>query len=257
MPLMPTAILWSLMNLADKYAILWFVGAAGNGIYAVAHKIPTILSVIYGIFQQAWQLTTFELESREDRSKAYTSVFELVTCILFCVGAFLIVLNRVYITYFCESSYLVAWKITPILMYSAILNSISGLLGSNYLIMHDTKSALKVTTIGALINAILNFLLVPILGLYGASIATVIGYFYMVAKKYFDTSKFTPLSLKINRFILVNVLSVIMIISVSIRNDVVYYLVNLLITVFIAWLYKDQFGKVISLIMNRFKKKVQ
>lgn len=257
MPLMPTAILWSLMNLADKYAILWFVGATGNGIYAVAHKIPTILSVIYGIFQQAWQLTTFELESREERSKTYTSVFELLTCVLFCAGAFLIVLNRVYITFFCESSYLVAWKITPILMYSAILNSISGLLGSNYLIMRDTKSALKVTTIGALINAILNFLLVPILGLYGAAIATVIGYFYMVAKKYFDTSKFTPLSLKINRFILVNVLSVIMIVSVSIRNGVVYYLVNLLITVVIAWLYKDQFGKVISIIMNRFKKKVQ
>ena len=257
MPLMPTAILWSLMNLADKYAILWFVGATGNGIYAVAHKIPTILSVIYSIFQQAWQLTTFELESREDRSKAYTSVFELLTCVLFCAGAFLIVLNRVYITYFCESSYLVGWKITPLLMYSAILNSISGLLGSNYLIMHDTKSALKVTTIGAMVNIVFNFLLVPIFGLYGAALATIIGYLYMVAKKYFDTSKFTPLKFNMNKFVFVNVLSVIMIASVSIGNSSVYYLLNLLITGIIAWLYKDQFGKVTSLIMNRLKKKVQ
>ena len=31
-PLIPTATLWVLMNLADKYAILWAVGASGNGV---------------------------------------------------------------------------------------------------------------------------------------------------------------------------------------------------------------------------------
>ena len=125
------------------------------------------------------------------------------------------------------------------------------------MIMHDTKSALKVSVIGAVINTVLNFSLVPIFGLYGAALATIIGYLYMVAKKYFDTAQFTPLQIRKNRFVFVNVLSVIMILSVSINSGVVYYLVNLLITVVIAWLYKDQFGKVISLIMNRFKKKEQ
>ena len=123
--------------------------------------------------------------------------------------------------------------------------------------MHDTKSALKVSVIGAVINTVLNFSLVPIFGLYGAALATIIGYLYMVAKKYFDTTEFTPLSIKKIRFIIVNALNIIMIISVSIKNGVAYYLVNLAITVVIVWLYKDQFGKVISLIMNRFKKKVQ
>ena len=153
---MPTAILWVLMNLSDKYAILWFVGTSGNGIYAVAHKIPTIISVVYGIFQQAWQLTTFELENKEERSRTYTNVFELLTGIIFILGAVLIILNRVYITYGCNENYLEAWKISPILMYSSILNCVSGLLGSNYLIMHDTKSALKVTAVGAFINTILK-----------------------------------------------------------------------------------------------------
>ena len=79
----------------------------------------------------------------------------------------------------------------------------------------------------------------------------------MVAKKYFDTDQFTPLQIRKDRFVFANVLSVIMILSVSINSGVVYYLVNLAITVIIVWLYKDQFGKVISLIMNRFKKKEQ
>lgn len=256
-PLMPTAILWTLMNLADKYAILWFVGPSGNGIYAVAHKIPTIISVIYSIFQQAWQLTTFELESREERSLAYTKIFELLTCVLFSVGAFLIIINRIYITYFCNDSYFSAWKITPILMYSAILNCISGLLGSNYLIMHDTKSALKVTAIGAVINTILNFVLVPVGGLYGAAIATVLGYLYMVIKKYFDTSTFTPLSIKLNRFIFANFIIIIMFFSAFLDNGLVFYVVNVIFTLFMMLLYKEQFSKVLSLIIIKFNKKAR
>jgi len=256
-PLMPTAILWTLMNLADKYAILWFVGPSGNGIYAVAHKIPTIISVIYSIFQQAWQLTTFELESKEERSSAYTDIFELLTCVLFVTGSVLIILNRIYIMYFCEDSYFGAWKVTPILMYSAILNCISGLIGSNYLIMHDTKSALKVNAIGATINIVLNFTLVPICGLYGAAIATAVGYLYMIVKKYFDTSKFTPLNIKMNRFLLSNVIIVSMFFFAVLESGLVFYSMTLILVLLMMLIYRDQFSKVMSLVISRFKKKVR
>ena len=125
---------------------------------------------------------------------------------MFCFATILIILNRVYIIYFCDISYISAWKVTPILMYSSVLNCISGLLGSNYLNMHDTKSALKVNIVGAIFNVILNFVLVPICGIYGAAIATVVGYLYMVVKKYFDTSKFTPLKINKGRFLNANII---------------------------------------------------
>lgn len=254
-PLMPTAILWTLMNLADKYAILWAVGSSGNGIYAVAHKIPTIISVIYGIFQQAWQLTTFELDSKDERSIAYTRIFELLTCIMFFVAALLIILNRIYIVYFCDNSYIIAWKISPILMYSAVLNSISGLLGSNYLIMHNTKAALKVTAVGAMLNIILNFILVPIYGLYGAALATCVGYLYMVGKKYYDTAKFTPIHIKIKRFFFANILLILMCVSVIIRNKVIFYIFNMFLSTCMLVIYKDQYHKVGRLIVNKIQRR--
>lgn len=254
-PLIPTTVLWSLMNLADKYTILWFMDASANGIYAVAHKIPTIISVIYGIFQQAWQLTTFELDSKEERSNAYSKLFELLTGIMFCVGAILLVVNRLYVTYLCESSYIDAWKISPILMYSSILNCLSGFIGSNYLIMHDTKSALKVTLGGALINVILNFVFVPLIGLYGAAIATCIGYLFMVIKKYFDTAKFTPLNIKFKRYIMSNLIIIFMCLTVTISNNYVFYVVNVIAVGFMLLNYRDQYRKVIELTVNIIKRK--
>lgn len=254
-PLIPTAILWTLMNLADKYAILWTVGSSGNGIYAVAHKIPTIISVIYGIFQQAWQLTTFELDSQKERSTAYSKIFELLTSVMFVLAAALIVLNRIYIICFCDASYIMAWTVSPILMYSAVLNCISGLLGSNYLIMHDTKSALKVTAVGAVINVILNFVLVPVWGLYGAAIATCIGYLYMVVKKYYDTSKFTPLNIKINRFFLANAILILMCCSVMVRRGGTFYISNVILGLGMMALYKEQFHNVADLILDKIYKR--
>lgn len=254
-PIMPTAILWTLMNLADKYAILWFVGYSGNGIYAVAHKIPTIISVIYTIFQQAWQLTTFELESREERSATYTNIFELLTCVMFCFGAALIVVNRIYILYFCDSSYIDAWKVSPILMYGSVLNCISGLLGSNYLIMHNTKAALRVTAVGALLNVVLNFVLVPTCGLYGAAMATGAGYLYMVARKYFDTSKFTPIRIKVSRFFIANIILIVMCFSVYIKNEICYYLINFALIGCMLFAYRDQYQKVMELVVNKIRKK--
>ena len=253
-PLIPNAILWSLMNLADKYAILWNIGTSGNGIYAVANKIPSIIGVVYGIFQQAWQLTTFELDSKNERSKVYSKIFELLTCVLFVIAIMLILLNRFYIIYFCDESYITAWTITPILMYSAVLNCISGLLGSNYLIMHDTKSALKVTTVGALINTVLNFVFVPLLGLQGAAMATCIGFLYMVIKKYYDTDDFTHLDIKLNRFLLANIIMFVMCCVTVINNVKLFYIFNSIFFIGMIIIYRGQFFDVINLILNYFNR---
>ncbi len=142
-------------------------------------------------------------------------------------------------------------------MYSSILNCVSGLLGSNYLIMHDTKSALKVTAVGAIINTILNFILVPIYGLYGAALATIVGYLYMIVKKYFDTSNFTPLRIKINRFIFTNIIFICMFFSAFLESQLLFYSVNSLLVILIVILYNEQLKKMVYTIKNMlFKKKV-
>lgn len=255
LPLVPTTILWSLMNLADKYAIIWFVGSSGNGIYAVSHKLPSVISIVYAIFQQAWQLTTFELTNKEERSKTYSTIFEMLTCVMFCVSIMILIFNRVYITYFCESSYNSAWMISPILMYGSILNCISGLIGSNYLIMHNTKGSLRVTTIGAMINILLNFLLVPAFELYGAAIATTIGYMYMVLKKLLDTAEYTPMNIKLYRFIFSNVILIIVSVFVLINNKLMYYGVNCVALVLYAFLYREQFIRVKNLVFSEINRK--
>ena len=52
-PLIPTAVFWWIMGVSDRYLVKWFVGSDANGIYAVAYKIPTILTSLATVFMDA------------------------------------------------------------------------------------------------------------------------------------------------------------------------------------------------------------
>ena len=50
LPMIPNSISWWVSNSSDKYILVFFWGAAINGIYSVAYKIPSILSIFLNIF---------------------------------------------------------------------------------------------------------------------------------------------------------------------------------------------------------------
>lgn len=224
-PLLPTAILWWLMNICDKYTILYFMSASANGLYTVAHKLPTILATVYSVFQQAWQITSLEMKTKEERIKMYSTLFEILSCILIITTSILIMFSKFYVVVFCESTYAPAWVITPLLLISAIFNALSGFFESNYFLMKNTVAILKITIIGTVINFIMNILLVPIFGLQGAALATCIGFVYMTLHKMLGTRHFTPLHINIKRFTFSLVLIIIQsFVSILSDNSIIYYL---------------------------------
>ena len=53
-PFIPTATFWWITSVSDRYMITVWLGNAANGIYAVAAKLPTILTVLSSVFMEAW-----------------------------------------------------------------------------------------------------------------------------------------------------------------------------------------------------------
>ncbi|MFD1899695.1 oligosaccharide flippase family protein [Enterococcus termitis] len=59
-PLIPNAFSWWLSNASSRFFILFFCGVQINGLFAVANKIPTLLTMLNTIFFQSWQLSAIE-----------------------------------------------------------------------------------------------------------------------------------------------------------------------------------------------------
>ena len=179
LPLMPTAAMWWVMNAVDRYAINYFLGVSATGIFAIAHKVPTVISVCYSVFQQAWQISAVDAISAYDREKFYGKVYDIFFRGLFLLSSFVILIIEPLLAVTVSSAYVIAWKYTPFLLLGSVFASMAGFLGVNYVVTKKSVGALSTSAIGAFANIIFNITLIPYLGLQGSALATLLG-FYVV-----------------------------------------------------------------------------
>ncbi len=193
-PLMPNSLSWWAMKAADKYVILACLGAAANGLYAVAHKIPTLIDFCNNIFFQAWQLSAVQEASSETKAEFYSGVFGFLSAMLCVVASILIFLVDPLTRIMVAASYGDVWKYTPFLIIAMIFSAFSSFLGTNYVAMKKTKGALFTSSVGAVINIVLNVLLVGPYGINGTAIATMISFFAMWLLRAYDTRKYVSIT---------------------------------------------------------------
>ena len=185
----------SLMNAMDKYVISFYYGKSLNGLYAVSHKIPTILNTFNIIFFQAWQLSAIEEVKSKDRKEYYASVFRyLSTFMLWVTSAIMFILRPLYAVWVAPEYY-DAWKCTPILLFATLFMCFSSFWGSNFIALKKTGGILKSAEIGAALNLALNFLLIPRFELYGAAAATMVGFLATWLVRVWDSRKEITVSL--------------------------------------------------------------
>lgn len=196
-PLIPNALMWWLMNVSDRYIITFFLGVSANGIYAVANKIPTILNLIYSIFSQAWQLSAIEESGSETKSQFYSNVFSIFSTVMFIAASCIILIIKPLINLFVSSDYSESWKYVPFLLLAVIFTSFSSFLGTNYIAMKETKGIFKTSLFGAIVNVILNIILIPLFGINGASFATMMSFFVVWIIRIYDTKRFVSLEINV------------------------------------------------------------
>ena len=195
LPLLPTTSLWWVMNASDRYIIALYMGTAANGIYAVANKMPSILSVFENIFYQAWQTSSINALEDKNRDRFYSRVFQNYFSILALgVLGLLLILKPLTIHIFAHE-YKSAWMSTAILVIGVMFHALSGNLGTFYTTFKKTKGALITAIIGAATNTVLNFILIPYFGLMAAATTTLVGYVAVLLYRWWDVKKFVKLTI--------------------------------------------------------------
>ncbi|MGH2063305.1 lipopolysaccharide biosynthesis protein [Aerococcus urinaeequi] len=237
LPLVPNSMMWWLINGATRYFILFFVGASGNGLFAVANKIPTIITTFQVIFSQAWQLSSFEEYESEGRDEYYTNVFNSYSAFLFIMISALLVVNKPLMSIFAAKDYFESWKLVPFLLLAVVFQSYSNFLGMLYTASKNTSKAFTTSVYGGIASIVANFVFVPIIGTIGATIATAISFFVMFVFRFFDTKKYAEIKVD----------------SIAFMGSLIIYLGQVLILFLVegTLLYAFQvFGLLLILLLN-------
>ena len=56
LPLVPSVVFWWITGVSDRYMVAFMKGDEMNGLYTAAYKIPTLLTYVVTIFNDAWRL---------------------------------------------------------------------------------------------------------------------------------------------------------------------------------------------------------
>lgn len=176
LPLMPTAVLWWVTAVSDRYILLHYHGTQVTGLYAAASRIPTVLTFLIGVFLEAWQYAA--IGTREQaRAPRYGHIYSLLlpVAIMGAASVLSIAYPLVLLIYAPEYSGAVAF--IPFLTLAALFSALSSFLGSIYVVKLKTVASLLTALCGALLNVAFNILLIPRFGGIGAAFATLIAYF--------------------------------------------------------------------------------
>lgn len=178
-PLIPNTICWWISGFIDRIMIASQLGDAANGLYAAAHKIPSLLTVVVTIFFQAWQISANKEFKKHDISEYYSEIHEQIFASITVISSVLIWMCRPITTVFLGESYASSWLYMPILLVAMTFFSFAQFLGSVYSANMRTGMALVTNAIAVVVNLTLNVLLIRYIGVLGAGIATAVSYFVL------------------------------------------------------------------------------
>lgn len=202
-PLIPTTIFWWITSVSDRYMVTGFLGADANGLYAVAYKIPTILTLLSGIFLEAWQFSAIsEAEgSRKAHIRFYSQIWSSFQAVMFLAGSVVIALCHLEIHLLSAEEYYAAWQYVPVLSMAMVFAAFASFMGSVYVVAKKSSLSFWTTMAGAVVNLLLNLLLIPTVGIQGAAIATLASYLLSFGIRAISARKLIPFRLYTGRLI--------------------------------------------------------
>lgn len=248
--LIPNSFMWWIMNSSDRIMVSGMVSVAANGIYAVSYKLPTLVSTLTTIFNQAWSYSAIREEGTEDESEYNNKIFKALIGMVMLIGIGLLTFAKPFLSVYVSKEYYVAWKYMPFLTVGCVYLTMASFMATSYTVHKDSFGYLFSGMFGAIFNVVMNFVLIPLIGVYGAAIATCISYILVFVFRLFHTRKYIRYNIYNKEFI---VGSAILILSACMMfiNNRIGFILQLILLAVTVYLFSDVWlpivGKMVKL----------
>lgn len=207
-PLVPTFLIYWVYHSMDKIMITNMIGTTELGIYSIGSKVASISTFIYSAFAGGWQHFAFSTMKDEDQVGLNSKVFEYLGTISFLSLIVIYPLIKPLFNILFPESYIGGIAVVPYLYLSPLLLMLFQVVGNQFLVIKKSYWSTITLSLGALANVILNWVLIPTMGVEGAAIATLIGYSLSVVVVCIITGKL-KLHKTSKRFLLSSVIMIV------------------------------------------------
>lgn len=253
LPLVPNGLVWWIINSSDKTIISIIIGLGANGVYTISNKFSNIINSIYGIFNMSWTETVSLYLHDKDNflNDTFNTIIKIICSLCILLISSIFVLFQVLV----NDKFDQAYNLIPILILSSIFSMLSANLSAIYISLKKTKEIAVSTIICAFLNLLTHLLLINKIGLFAASLSTLISFFLLFIIRFFNIRKYVFITIHHNILFQYGALFMICTICYYINN---FYL-NIINLVFMFLLLciinKSELRNILEFIKEKLKKR--
>jgi len=175
LPLLPAGLCWWILNLSDRYIIGYFLGAEAVGIYSAAYVLGTVVGLFYTplatvLFPAITHLYENNKIQEVKTHLKYSLKFYLMLAIPATFG--LSILARPLLATLTTADFIAGFWIVPIIALATVFMGCGSIIMIVPLLLKRTKVIGLIDGAGAVINVVMNIILVPLIGILGAAGST-------------------------------------------------------------------------------------
>lgn len=253
-PMIPNSLSNWVLSFSDRAVLTAFMGLEANAIYSVANKIPALFTTVQGTFVFAWQENASLASKDSDADTYYAEMFDSIFGILVGIMALLIAATPILFWLLIRGDYKEAYYQMPILFMGMLFSSMASFIGGIYVAHKKTRSVGVTTILAAACNLVIDLVFVHKIGIFAASISTLVSYVFLTIYRMVDVQKFQKVKFNTGRFCLLIALLVLMC-AICWIDTVTLNVLNIILGCIIAVVVNRKIMKSILLTLkNKMKK---
>ena len=192
LPIIPSILSAWILNLSDRIFIERYFSAAEVGIYSLGYQIAGLVLIFSIAFKKAYDPYFYKIANTEERKKAKEKLYKtnfVFILILLLLTFVLCLFAREGIMLFFSTDYYNSIQIIPVISLAYLISQNSALLNVMMYQKKKTKLVMYIMLGSAVLNILLNYILIPQIGIMGAAYATLISFFAVFISSYFLAKK--------------------------------------------------------------------
>lgn len=252
-PLFPNFLIYWLFNSCDKVMITNILGIGAAGIYSVGSKLGHCSQLIYTAFAGGWQYFAFSTMKDDNQVKSNSMIFEYLGVISFVATAFICAWSYLIFNILFTDKYLTGYVVAPYLFLAPLLQMLFQVACNQFLVIKKTWPNMLILSSGVVINIVINYFLIPVLGIEGAAIATLLGYVVsdVICVVVLCKMKLMVINFK---FVLATIIMVIYIIAwrLMFSNKILIGTISaIIVSIIMLFLYREDLKKLLAMIKKK------
>jgi len=189
--MIPGTFAMLILKVSDRYMLTYLSARSlyDVGIYAIGYRVGMIITFLNSIVSLVYFPYAMRVADKLHAKYSFKKVFNAYVLFGGILGFFVILFSPEIFKIFINKSYHEAIKIVFFGVISNYLYGIFNIINLSFYVKKRAGNIALAVGLGAILNIVLNLILIPKYGIYGAGISSILSFMLIVLTNYFIVEK--------------------------------------------------------------------